>query len=318
MGGTRQPSLRERIAAAATELGFDAVGFCSADPPESIGYYDQWLKEGKHGTMSYLARNRHLRADPQKLLLGAKSVIAVTMNYNQSNPSRDGMPRIARYALGRDYHKVLRQRLKKLTERIAKEDAQAHFRVCVDSAPVLEREFANRAGLGWFGKNTMLIDTKRGSWFFIGIVLTTLEIEPDKPTSGGCGTCTRCIDACPTQAIVHDNGRWQVDARKCISYLTIEHKGEIDEDLHGWTFGCDVCQEVCPFNAPNAKQPLRARTTEVQDFLAKREWPTLKQLTMISEEDWDVLTRGSPVRRTGLDSLRRIAHVGLTKPRGKT
>jgi epoxyqueuosine reductase len=318
MGGTRQPTLRERIAAHAQELGFDTVGFCSAEPPKGIDFYDQWLKEGKHGTMSYLARNRQLRADPQRLLEAAKSVIAVTLNYNQPNPAQKGMPRIARYALGRDYHKVLRQKLKRLTEEIAKEEPDAGFRICVDSAPVLEREFANRAGLGWFGKNTMLIDSKRGSWFFIGIVLTTLELEPDKPTKGGCGTCTKCIDACPTSAIVHDDGRWQVDARKCISYLTIEHKGEIDTDLHGWTFGCDVCQEVCPFNEPNEKQPLRATTTTTEDFLAKREWPSLKQLTVIREEDWDVLTRGSPVRRTGLVSLRRIAHVGLTKPRGKT
>lgn len=318
MGGPRQPSLKEQIAAAAIELGFDTVGFCSAEPPRSIGYYDQWLAEGKHGTMSYLVRNRYLRADPQRLLPGAKSVIAVSMNYNQPNPPQKGMPRIARYALGRDYHKVLRQKLKRLAEEIEQRNPGAQFRICVDSAPVLEREFANRAGLGWFGKNTMLIDSKRGSWFFIGLVLTTLEIEPDKPTRGGCGTCTKCIDACPTSAIVHHNGRWQVDARKCISYLTIEHKGPVDTDLHGWTFGCDVCQEVCPFNVPNDKQPLRARQTTVPDFLAKREWPNLKKLAVIDEDDWDVLTRGSPVRRTGLVSLRRIAHVGLTKPRGKT
>ncbi len=314
--------MKDQIRKRATELGFDNVGFCSADPPASMPYYDAWLAKGRHGTMGYLKRNRHVRADPKSLLPEAKSVIAVAMNYYQPNPHSPGMPHIARYALGRDYHKVLRQRLKKLVAFIEESNPGAKHRTCVDSAPVLEREYANRAGLGWYGKNTMLIDSRRGSWFFIGLVLTTLDIKPDKPAVGGCGTCTKCVDACPTGAIIKDDGRWQVNATRCISYLTIEHKGEIDPELEkklgGWTFGCDVCQEVCPFNAERENQPGRARTTTIPDFLDMREWPPLKELAHLDEKTWDVLTRGSPVRRTGLVSLRRIAHVGLTKPRGKT
>jgi epoxyqueuosine reductase len=168
----------------------------------------------------------------------------------------------------------------------------------------------------------MLIDSRRGSWFFIGIVLSSLEIKPDKPAVGSCGTCTACIDACPTGAIINDDGRWQVDATSCISYLTIEHKGpiepELERSLGKWTFGCDVCQEVCPFNAERDSQPERSKVTAIPDFLERRAWPPLKELAQLDLEAWDVLTRGSPVRRTGLVSLRRIAHVGLTKPRGKT
>ena len=314
--------MKERIVARARELGFDTVGFCRPDPPESLGHYDAWLAKGFHGTMGYLRRHRALKADPQGLLPGAKSVIAVTLNYNQANPYRPGMPHIARYALGRDYHKVLRGRLRKLVAYIECEAPGSSHRICVDSAPIFEREYAHRAGLGWFGKNTMLIDSRRGSWFFIGIVLTTLDIEPDAPAVGGCGKCTKCIDTCPTSAILFEDKRWQVDARRCISYLTIEHKGELDaqlaEKIGRWTFGCDVCQEVCPFNGPRTTQPDRARTTTVAEFLEKREWPPLDQLAQIDEGAWDVLTRGSPVRRTGLVGLRRIAHVGLTKPRVKT
>jgi epoxyqueuosine reductase len=272
--------------------------------------------------MRYLWRQAPLKADPQNLLPGAISIIAVSLNYNQPNPPTDGMPHIARYALGRDYHKVLRSRLRKLQSFIERSHPNSRHRVCVDSAPIHEREYAHKAGLGWFGKNTMLIDSKRGSWFVIGLLLSTVDFEPDQPAIGACGKCTKCIDACPTGAIVQRRQRWQIDARRCISYLTIEHKGEIDNDLEQkiapWTFGCDVCQEVCPFNQERASQPERAPLTTVEDFLAKRHWPSLEQLANISEDQWDVLTRGSPVRRTGLDGLRRIAHVGLAKPRGKT
>ena len=310
--------MKDRITARALELGFETVGFCPATPAQSFGHYTDWVANGRHGTMAYLKRQVPLKQDPRNLLPEAKTVVAVTMNYNQPNPRTPGRPHIARYALGRDYHKVLRQRLKKLGQFIEQQAPGTKWRVCVDSAPILEREYAHRAGLGWFGKNTMLIDSRRGSWFFIGILLTSLETEHDAPATGDCGTCRKCIEACPTSAIVHEDGRWQLDARRCISYLTIEHKGDVEHELHGWTFGCDVCQEVCPFNTERDNQPLRARTTHVRDFLERREWPTLKQLIQLTPESWDVLTRGSPVRRTGLDSLRRNAHYGLAKPRGKT
>jgi epoxyqueuosine reductase len=179
----------------------------------------------------------------------------------------------------------------------------------------MERDFANMAGLGWFGKNTMLINSRKGSWFFLGLLLTTIDFEPDEPALGGCGTCSRCIDACPTGAIVNEEGRWQIDARRCISYLTIEHAGAMDPDVESaigdWTFGCDICQEICPFNEPRSSQPERARVTAEPDFLEGRSLPSLKALADIPWADWDELTRGSPMRRTGLEGLRRNAAINL-------
>lgn len=270
--------------------------------------------------MDWLAASRALRADVQSLLPGARSIVALSLDYNRPNPPREGQPRIARYALGRDYHKVVRGKLRRLANLI--EAAGFACRPCVDSAPVFEREYAHLAGLGWFGKNTMLIDSRRGSWTFLGLILTTAAWEPDVPAEGGCGTCTRCIDACPTGAIVLTEGRWSIDARRCISYLTIEHEGPIRPDLasrmDGWTFGCDVCQEVCPFNAERPSQPLRgARATE-PDLLLSRDWPSLEEIETLPEEAWDRLTQGSPVRRAGQEGLRRNARINRAnqKPEG--
>lgn len=307
--------MKERIREKALSLGFDTVGFCSVEPPVSIDYLKQWTDKGFHATMEYMVRHHALRKQPAELLSSAKSVIAVTMNYKQDVHHTTGAPRIANYALGRDYHKTLRGRLRRLGRWLEQEVPGTEYRACVDSAPILEREYANRAGLGWYGKNTCLIDSKRGSWFVIGLLLTSLEIKPDIPSKGGCGTCTKCIDACPTQAIVFEEERWQVDARKCISYLTIEHKGEIDSDLQRrmgeWTFGCDVCQQVCPFNEQREHQPVRANVTSEKDFLQLREWPDLEELAQIDEQQWDELTRGSAVRRAGLEGVRRNAQINL-------
>jgi epoxyqueuosine reductase len=299
----------------AGELGFDNVGVCPAVRAPNHAFYESWLRKGYHGTMGYLARQADLKRSPQELLPGARSIVAVALNYNQEPMHRPGRPKIARYALGRDYHKVLRAKLRRLAAALQAEHPEAGFRACVDSAPIFERDYARLAGLGWFGKNTMLIDSRRGSWFFIGLLLTTLELEPDVPAEGGCGTCTRCIDACPTGAIVFEHDRWQIDSRRCISYLTIEHRGEVSEDLARgvgeWTFGCDVCQEVCPFNEPRPTQPLRAASTREGDFLERREWPPLRELTELPEAEWDILTRGSAVRRTGSAGLRRNSRLNL-------
>lgn len=307
--------MKERIRSYAVCLGFDTVGFCSAGPPTSYDTLKRWTDKGFHGTMGYMVRHLALRKDPKGLLQSAKSVIAVTQNYKQEVSLERGSPRIASYALGRDYHKTLRGRLRHLGRWIEQEQPGTEWRACVDSAPILEREFANRAGLGWYGKNTCLIDTKRGSWFVIGLLLVSLEIEPDKRSVGGCGTCTKCIDACPTEAIIYDSEQWQVDARRCISYLTIEHKGEISPELQGrmgdWTFGCDVCQQVCPFNEQREHQPARAQTTHERDFLQLREWPDLNELAQIEVDKWDELTRGSAVRRAGLEGIRRNAQINL-------
>jgi len=302
--------------AEALRLGFTTVGVCDAVEAPHAEFYNRWIDKGYHGTMEYLASHRGPKKSPQSLLPGARSLILVTLNYNQPNPPQAGKPRIARYALGRDYHRVLHGKLKRLKGWIEQTYPGETCRATVDSAPLFERDYARLAGLGWFGKNTMLIDSRRGSWFFIGALLTTVHLQPDAPAEGGCGNCTRCIDACPTGAIVFEDGRWQIDARRCVSYLTIEHKGLIDPALQnklgGWTFGCDVCQEVCPFNAPRESQPLRAAQTGEPDF-TPREWPSLRELVKISEADWDRLTQGSPIRRTGREGLQRNAKLGLNE-----
>jgi epoxyqueuosine reductase len=297
------------------ELGFQSLGVAAAGPAETMESYTDWLSAGFGGEMAYLARHAAAKADPRSLLPSAMSVIAVALPYNQPDPWEPGQPRIARYALGRDYHRVLRGKLKRLASWIAEREPSADCRPCVDSAPILEREFSHRAGLGWQGKNTCLIDSKRGSWFFIGLLLTSVEYEPDAIAEGGCGTCRACIDACPTGAIVQLNGRWQVDSRRCISYLTIEKRGEFEpwesEAIGEWTFGCDVCQSVCPFNSERESQPLRAAETRVPDFRAARRWPSLTELAVIQEPEWDTLTQGSPIRRAGPDGLRRNAKANL-------
>lgn len=307
----------DTVRAQALALGFDSVGFATADPPESLPFFESWIAKGYHGTMGYLARSVALRASLESLLPGCRSVVAVGLNYNQPNPPQPGMPRLARYALGRDYHKVLRSKLKRLDAWLKSQDPGHVGRVCVDSAPVLEREIAHRAGLGWFGKNTMLIDSLRGSWFVIGLLLSTLPLEPDEPAQGGCGTCRLCVEACPTGCILFEDGRWLIDARRCVSYLTIEHRGPFDpgleEGVGEWTFGCDVCQEVCPFNQPRPHQPERAKLTAEPDFLARRDWPSLGALAVIQPAEWDSMTRGSPVRRAGIDGIRRNASVNLKR-----
>lgn len=304
--------LRLRLGELAADLGFAKVGVCSAAPSQTWAAYREWLAQGFAGEMEYLHQHAALRADPRALLPGVRSVIAVSLNYYQHVAPTHGNTRVARYAAGRDYHKTLRRKLKKLASQLAAETGEIfEFRVCVDSAPVLEREYAHRAGLGWYGKNTMLIDSKRGSWFFIGLILTTLEFEPDEPSIGGCGTCRACIEACPTGAIVEVDDRWQVDARSCISYLTIEKPELADERIGDWTFGCDICQEVCPFNQPRSNQPLRAQQTVEPDFLRKGglvDIP-LSQILTLSRDEWDRATQGSPIRRAGFDGVRRVAEI---------
>lgn len=289
----------------AIELGFTTVGVAPAVPiPEAIGAYHDWLGRGSHGEMQYMADHEALKQDPCSLLPSAKSVIVVTLNYYQEPISPI---KVARYALGRDYHKVLRSRLRRLASLLSSSYPDAHFRECVDSAPLLERSYAHLAGLGWFGKNTMLIDSKRGSWFFIGVLLSSVPFVSDEPSLGGCGACKACIDACPTGAIVHEDNRWQVDSRQCISYQTIEKRGELTVETDGWVFGCDVCQEVCPFNSPRETQPMRSVVTTEPDFLAARRFPSLVELAQISHADWDALTQGSAIRRTGFEGLKRNA-----------
>ena len=271
-----------------------------------------------HGTMDYMSASEPLRSNPEGLLPGVQSILAVTLNYNSGESSRSG-PRVARYALGRDYHKVLRAKLKKIAAWAEADNPGLQARPCVDSAPILERDYAWLAGLGWFGKNTMLIDTKRGSWFFIGLLLLSEHFEPDAPEIGSCGTCRTCIDACPTGALVIENGRpiATLDASRCISYQTIEHHGPLTENTHGWLFGCDICQEVCPFNHARANSPLRAVTTKVDDF-APRTPNTSPDLAAISQMDraaFESTYAGTALMRAGIERMQRNVEALLQPER---
>lgn len=310
---------RDEIEATALALGFSRVGFASLDQPMvSHRAYTEWLDAGFHAEMDYLVQHALLRSDARNLLPGGRSAIVCAQNYAQPLDTPSGHLKVARYAQNRDYHIVLRKRLKRLEHDLSRAHPDHQFRICVDSAPILERELAHRAGLGWFGKNTCLIDSKTGSYFLIASLLTTLEIEPDPASKGGCGTCRACIDACPTGAIVQLGGRWQVDARQCISYWTIEHKGDIPSEIASkfgdWAFGCDVCQEVCPFNQPRPSQPLRASPTKDPDFLPAEPAPRLEEVIDWTEAEWDQRTRGRPLRRArkeGLQRNARIAHQNI-------
>lgn len=305
--------LKARVQREAARQGFDLFGVCLARPTDSMEAYARWLEAGFAGQMKYLHAHAALKHDPRSLLPGAESIVAVGLSYSQEPRHRKGYPRVARYALGRDYHRVLRSKLRRLVRLIEAEVPESRHRICVDSAPLLERETAHRAGLGWYGKNTMLINSKRGSWFVLGFVLTTVPMPPDEPAVGSCGTCRKCIDACPTGAIVQLGGVWSVDARQCISYLTIEAPDSADHRIHDWTFGCDVCQDVCPFNEQRESQPLRAALTEEPDL--RRHNPLLEmplsELVDVGADAWDQLTRGSATRRSGWEGLRRIARLNL-------
>src|SRR5476651_2391282 len=242
----------------AGELGLDVCGITSADPARHAAFYQQWTAEGKAGEMQWLTREPERRADPRAVLAGARSIIVAGLNYWQPQPK--GRGRIARYALGEDYHDVLLEKLKTLAGEMTGSGAQA--KVYVDTGPVLEKPLAERAGVGWQGKSTMLIHPKLGPWLQIGEILTTLALDPDVPQSDHCGSCSRCITACPTGAIT---APYQLDARRCIAYLTIELKGSIPEDMRPLigdrVYGCDECLDVCPWNR-------FAQTTRESRFLA--------------------------------------------------
>lgn len=299
--------------AAALAAGFTTAGICAAEPAEGLEFYRKWLAEGNHAGMAYLPNSLDLRSNPRKLLESARSVIALTLNYRQPEPPSSDF-RVAQYARGRDYHKVIRGKMNRLIARWKADFPEAEFRGCIDSAPIFEREYAHLAGLGWFGKNTCLIDSKRGSFFFIAIILTSLPIQQDVPAKGGCGTCRACIEACPTGAIQFGHGRWFINSNRCVSYLTIEHRGEIDPGLErgvgDWSFGCDVCQDVCPFNQAGPRQPERGQATTEPDF-ATRDYPGLLELARMQEAEWDSTFAGSAIRRAGFDGLMRNVELNL-------
>ncbi len=245
--------LTGRLKAAALELGFSLAGVCPAVPPPGLHRLHDWLAAGFAGELAYLAGRAEAYADPGKVLPGARSIVMLAMNYRTAEPaeSMPGAARSSRYAWGTDYHDVIHDRLKRLIAQLKVWAPDVTARGVVDTAPLLEKEFAQLAGLGWIGKNTLLLNRAQGSWFFLAALLTDCELDYDEPTTTDyCGTCTACLDACPTGAFV---APYVLDSRRCISYLTIELRGPIDpklrEPMGDWLFGCDICQEVCPWNS---------------------------------------------------------------------
>jgi epoxyqueuosine reductase len=300
----------------AQACGFELAGVAAALASPDFDRFERWREKGFAGEMSYLTDRRgDLRADPRNLLPTVQSIACVGKLYNTPYPHTSEIPDtkrgwISRYAWGADYHDVLRHGLEMLVSKIAESHREPFdWKICVDTAPLLERSYAQMAGLGWIGKNTCLINQQQGSWFFLGELLLSIPLVPDAPPPNRCGSCTRCIDACPTAAIVPDEtGRWTLDARACISYLTIEKRGEIDKELtekmSDHVFGCDICQDVCPWNS---KAPVDAGP----EFQPRWFAPPLAALAELTEEDFRQVFRGSPVRRTKYSGLMRNTAIAV-------
>ena len=311
LDATEPHEARRIVLAAAEEVGFASAAVCDARPTEHPEALRAWLAAGKHGEMRYLAERLDLLLDPARLLPGARSVVVVADRYHDGRPDRRTSPRlgrVARYARGRDYHLVLRRRLERLVAAISPRLPGASWRICVDTAPLLERELAARSGLARIGKHTLAIARGLGSWILLGEVLTDALIAPSDPdpSPDPCGGCTRCLDACPTRAITP----FSVDATRCVSYLTIEHRGEIAESFHAplgdWIFGCDVCQEVCPHNQPTR----RAARAPIETSLApRRAGFDLLEVLGWREEDRRAAFTTSALKRAKLAMIRRNAVI---------
>ena len=303
--------LSERLKAQAYGLGFDLAGITTLGPPATRAHFDAWIAAGRHGEMAYLdGTGAELRRDSRRPHEGATHALVLAMSYGGREPSGP----VARYARGDDYHEVLRERVRALHHWLEREIGRSiNARPYVDSGPILERDLAQRAGLGWFGKNTMLINPRIGSCFFIASLFVELDLEPDAPFEADrCGTCTRCLDACPTNAFV---GPRVLDATKCISYLTIELKGAIDEALRSamaeHVFGCDVCQDVCPWNvsfASDLREPAFAAREGLGSTDARA---TARALLAMSVTEFQQEFRGSPMKRAKRRGLARNAAVAL-------
>ncbi|MEM9916337.1 MAG: tRNA epoxyqueuosine(34) reductase QueG [Planctomycetota bacterium] len=327
----------KQILERAAGQGFALAGFASAEPSRHAEAVRRWVAEGKHGTMQWIENHLDVRLDLDKLLPGAKNVIAVCDAYaanaesssSETPTSPEPRGKVARYAWGDDYHKVLKKRLHRLADTLAEDHPEASFRTAVDTAPALERELAARAGLGWQGKNTMLIHPRHGSYTLLGLIVTTLElptseqlheeqIEPpnsawDLPATDHCANCTRCIEACPTDAIAAEG--YAIDATRCVSYLTIEHRDVVAEEFHAgfgsWVAGCDICQEVCPYNTIGERHPLPIH--ERYDPGPRKLDIGLDLLDVLSwtADDRARVFRGSALKRIKLDMIRRNALIAL-------
>ena len=291
------------IKSKAKSLGFLSCGISQATfLEEEASNLEKWLNDGKHGKMKYMENHFDKRLDPRKLVPGAKSIISLTYNYFNDNFQKDkNAPKISKYAYGRDYHLIIKKKLKILFKELKKNFGDINGRVFVDSAPIMEKPWAAKSGLGWIGKNTNLISQKIGSYYFLAEIIVDLEFEYDTPVTDHCGSCRACIDSCPTGAL---DIPYQIDASKCISYLTIELRDEIPSEFKGkmdnWAFGCDVCQDVCPWNRFSQKhnEPLFNPNQELKKMETK-DWEEL------TEETFEVIFKNSAVKRTKFKGLKR-------------
>jgi epoxyqueuosine reductase len=311
-------TLSEFIKEQALDLGFDLVGLTSARPHKDSAFFREWIGKGHHASMAWMERGAEKRANPDLILPGAKSLIMCGLIYNHPHDDsrtleKKGHGWISSYAWGDDYHRLMIDRLEVLEERVRARAPNAKFLSYCDTGPILERSYAASAGLGWIGKNTCLINTKKGSYFFIGEIITDLELDDDLADTDHCGTCTRCIDACPTQALVP----YELDANKCISYLTLEHHGDIPENLAAkmghHLAGCDICQEVCPWNkkAPASREVAFKPRPELFH-------PRLDALPATEEAFRDTFKNNS-LKRLKLKRLQRNATIARSvKPRLST
>ena len=291
--------------------GFDLVGIAEAGAARSATHLERWLDAGMHGEMTYMARTRRERSDPRNLLPGCRSVVVVAMSYrckqqdSTSYSTEEGRVWISRYAWGRDYHRIIKKKLVRLGRWLAERRPEAQWRGCVDTAPILEREWAVRAGLGWIGKNTVLLNRELGSELFLGALLTDQRLAPDKPRPEHCGTCKACLDACPTGAFGEP---MVLDARRCVGYLTVEHRSAIPPEYRSgvgaMVAGCDICQEVCPWTQ-------RAPTDLHQEFepISRRFRPLISELEDMDEEAYKEWRRGSALNRISFEQFRRNLEV---------
>ena len=289
------------IKKSAKNLGFLSCGISKAEfLEEEAPRFEKWLNEQKHGQMAYMENHYDKRLDPRLLFPGAKSVVSLLLNYYTDENQVEGAPKISKYAYGTDYHFVIKEKLKQLFQILQEEIGEINGRVFVDSAPVMDKAWAGRSGLGWMGKNTNLINKKVGSFFFIAEMILDLKLDYDTPVTDHCGTCTACIDACPTEALTPYN----IDASRCISYLTIELKDQIPSEFQNkmddWSFGCDICQDVCPWNrfSKPHSEPLFEPRSELLEF-TKKDWEELTEAT------FDIIFKNSAVKRTRYRGLKR-------------
>ncbi|MFZ1729913.1 MAG: tRNA epoxyqueuosine(34) reductase QueG [Bacteroidota bacterium] len=310
--------MTDRIREKALALGFSHVGFAAAKALDAEAVHlNEWLDGGRHAGMQWLARDPQRRCDPSLVLEECSTVISVAMNYytKQQHSTDPEAARISRYAWGDDYHDILSSRLAELEKFMVAEEPEARTRRYVDTGPVMDKAWAVRAGIGWQGKHSNVITRDRGSWVFLGEILTTLELVNDVPMEDFCGTCTSCIEACPTNAIIQP---YVVDSARCISYLTIEHRGEFPEeapkeDFQNWIYGCDICQDVCPWNS------FAQQTTEAG--YEPRQWniaPAIAEFAEITDDEFRRRFRRSPIKRTKVDGLRRNARTLLLQNESHT